>query len=193
MNAPPNQPAHDPALFYRSMTPQQDLMIYREGQTIVFYKGVPVPDGCIKCGAPANRTVRTTLQWHTPWLYVLIFFPGLLIYAIVATMVSERAQVAIPLCELHRTRRVRMIAIAWVLALSSIVAPFALGAFDPQRGDASGLICAASVFGLLAACIVGIVGSRLLTPTFIDARVVKARGAGEAFLARCPPTGWYPQ
>ena len=186
MNPLPPPSDYDPSSFYRSAQPQPDWPIWREGRTLVFSQGVAFPMCCVKCGAPAQATVPTRPQWHNPWLYVLAVFPGVLIYAIIATVVSRRAAVDVPVCEAHRLRRRRAIVGAWALAIASFVLPFALLPLVLSGDALMGAQLLVLFGGLLAAIIIGVVGARLVTPTFIDARVVKLDGAGEAFLAKCP-------
>lgn len=178
---------------FRDMQPQPDWTVFREGSVLAFYQNVPFPCHCIKCAAPATRTVRTKLQWHNPWMYLLIVFPGLLIYAIAATIVSERAVVDVPLCERHHTLRFRSLAAAWALFAFSLIFP--LVALNYSRADdALGAgVCAIPCVGIFAALLVAIVGGRLLTPTYIDKQVVRVRGAGNAFLARCPDASAQPR
>lgn len=181
-------PDHDPAMFYRSAEPRPDWTVWREGDQMVFSKGVALPMCCVKCGAPAERTVRTRLMWHNPWLYLLAAFPGVLIYAIVASMVSARADVDVPLCRAHFTRRRQALAAACLILVASVALPLvSMSIAASSDRDPMGLACAVIPVGGLVGLIVAVVGARLVVPTFIDGRVVKLRGAGEAFLARCPP------
>ena len=179
---------HDPSSFYRTAEPRPDWTVWREGPLMVLSKGVAFPMCCVKCGAPAQRTVRAKLMWHNPWLYLLAVFPGVLVYAIVATLVSQRAELDVPVCELHRVRRLKAIWAALAILVVSVVGPLAyMSTFTARDGDPVGVACALVPLGGLVALIVAIVGARLVVPTFIDGRVVKLNGAGEAFLAKCPP------
>src|SRR4051794_16174174 len=57
--------------------------VWREGNALIVHKYATFSDRCIKCGSTENVTpLRRTLYWHNPALYILILFPGLLIYAI---------------------------------------------------------------------------------------------------------------
>lgn len=180
---------YDPSAFYRTAEPRPDWNVWREGDLLVVSKGAPFPQCCVKCGAPAQRALRSKFMWHNPWLYLLAFFPGLLIYAIVATVVSQRAEFDVFVCEPHRVRRLKVLAAAWALIAASIVVPIVALSNASPDGNVGGLACVLGTVGLLVALIVASVGARLLTPTFIDNHVVKLKGAGPGFLSRCPPTG----
>lgn len=180
---------YDPSSFYRTAQPQPDWNVWREGNLLVVSKGVAFPMCCVKCGAAAQRTVQTKLQWHNPWLYLLAIFPGLLIYAIVATVVSQRAEFALPVCEAHRARRLKTLGFAWFVLAASVGLPLLALATASGGSDIAGLSCVAGTLGLLISLVVFSVGGRLLQPTFIDGYVVKLKGAGDGFLSRCPPMG----
>ncbi len=183
----PTPADHDPSSFYRTATPQPDWNVWREGNLLVVSKGVAFPMCCVKCGAAAQHTVRTRLIWHNPWLYLLVVFPGLLIYAIVATVVSQRAEFDLPVCEAHRVQRLRTLAVGGVILAASIGLPLLALSAASGGDNTAGLSCIAGTFGMVVSLIVFAVGGRLLQPTFIDNYVVKLRGAGDGFLARCPP------
>ncbi len=180
---------YDPSSFYRTAQPQPDWNVWRQGNVLVVSKGVAFPMCCVKCGAAAQRTVRTKLQWHSPWLYLLAIFPGLLIYAIVATVVSQRAEFDLPVCEAHRVRRLQTLGFAWFVLAASIGLPLLALATASGSENTAGLSCIAGTMGMLVALVVFSVGGRLLQPTFLDGYVVKLKGAGDGFLSRCPPMG----
>ena len=51
----------------------------------------------------------------------MIIFPGLLIYAIVALCVRQKALIEASLCEEHRSVRRKWIAVTWILSLGVLV------------------------------------------------------------------------
>src|SRR3712207_3999182 len=67
------------------MAYQPTVTAWREGPVLIVPTLVSLPDACVKCSAPAGGwRLRKTLAWHNPLLALMIIFPGLLIYAIVA-------------------------------------------------------------------------------------------------------------
>jgi hypothetical protein len=92
----------------------------REGKVLVVPRGAAFPANCVKCGEPAERPWRKKFYWHNPLLYLLIIFPGLLIYAIIAMVVRKSIELAIPLCDVHHAERKRYILIGTILLLGCI-------------------------------------------------------------------------
>lgn len=175
---------------YRPMQAQDALPIWASGDELVFYKGTRFPQCCVKCGAAASTEVRKTLTWHPQWLYVLIVFPGWLVYLIAALATQKKAEVALPLCADHDRRRRRWIAAACVSAIAGLAVAFGVPMVaSSATSDASDMICAGAGVGglvLLASLVMALVGSRVVYPTFIDDQTVRVRGVGKAFLAMAP-------
>jgi len=121
-------------------------------------KEAPLPDRCVKCNAPANGVrLRRSLSWHHPVLYVLIFV-GVLIYVILAAVLSKRAMIYVGLCAEHFQRRRKRIAIGWILLASGLLfAPVAFANDYPLMGV---LGLTVFLFGLIWLIVV----SRVVTP-----------------------------
>lgn len=176
-------------LAYRPMQAQDALPIWSDGDELVFSRNTRFPPCCIKCGAASSTELRKTLVWHPQWLYVLILFPGWLIYLIVALAMQKKAEVALPLCQHHHDRRRRWMVGAWSTALLGLCVMFAVPAMASSN-DHSDLMCAGLCggFGLILAALVGgIFGARVVYPTHIDDQTVRVKGAGRQFLAMAPP------
>lgn len=148
-------------------------------------KEAPLPDRCVKCNEPANGIrLKRRLAWHHPVLYLLIFI-ALLIYAILAGILSKRATIYIGMCAEHFKSRRRKILVGWiVLAGGLLLAPIAFVNDYPLIG-ALGL----TVF--LFALIWLIVVSRVVTPKKIDDRLVWLNGVNSSYLAELPPWQGY--
>jgi drug/metabolite transporter (DMT)-like permease len=59
-----------------------------------------LPRVCMKCGAPADAERGKLFSWHPGWLIVLILV-GLVVYVIVALVMTKRRRVWTPLCRRH--------------------------------------------------------------------------------------------
>jgi hypothetical protein len=59
-----------------------------------------LPRVCMKCGAPAEVERSKLFSWHPGWVIVLILI-GLLVYVVVAFVLTRRRRVWTPLCQLH--------------------------------------------------------------------------------------------
>jgi len=155
--------------------------VWRDNSTLVMVKEAPLPDRCVKCNAPANGVrLRRRLAWHSPVLYLLIFV-AVLIYAILAAVLSKRATIYIGLCAEHVQGRRKKIAVGWILlagGLISIVVGFA------YEYPIIGLLgFAVFLFALVWLIMV----SRVVTPKKIDDRLVWLNGINSAYLSQLPP------
>ncbi|MGA2497549.1 MAG: hypothetical protein ABSH20_07395 [Tepidisphaeraceae bacterium] len=162
---------------------------WRRGNRVIVAKtGVPLPPICFKCGQPTRRYKLHSLTWHHPLLYLLIL-PGILIYAIVALCVQQKANIEIPVCETHYRKRRNWVIIAWLVLLAAIGIGIAgcAGTLGPRRTELLGGLC--FLGGFLVAILAGIVGiyaGRIAYAKEIDAHWVQLGGAGEDFLNRLP-------
>jgi len=155
--------------------------VWRDNSTLVMVKEAPLPDRCVKCNAPANGVrLRRRLAWHSPVLYLLIFV-ALLIYAILAAVLSKRATIYIGLCAEHFQRRRKKIAVGWILLAGGLISIIVGFAYEyPIIG-----LLGFAVF--LFALIWLIVISRVVTPKKIDDRLVWLNGINSAYLSQFPP------
>src|SRR5258708_38667976 len=60
-----------------------------------------LPPFCVKCGRPAEPNLfPKKFSWHPQWVYIFVLF-AILIYAIVATVISKKMKLKVPLCAKH--------------------------------------------------------------------------------------------
>jgi hypothetical protein len=154
---------------------------WRDGNVLVLSPDASLPHRCVKCNEPAEEPTKSRkVYWHSSWIY-LLFLVNILIYAIVALIVRRKAVIAPGLCAAHKTRRRIGMGIAWALLLAG----FALIGFG-MKGKNPG-----AVFGgflvILLAVIVSTTVTRILRANRIDARYVRLKGCGTAFLDSMPP------
>ena len=127
-----------------------------------------------------SRLICTVTRYycHHPAYYLLILFPGLLVYIIVALIVRRRAVLQVALCPFHHHRRHWRIA----LSMASVLAGFAMVTW--AIANAGG---AAGVVGVITILVGLFVASNIasLRPTQIDSHVW-LKGAGAGFLAQLP-------
>ena len=159
---------------------------WQDGPVLVVRKGVILPPLCVRCGDVAEGSfLKRSLSWHHPALYLLILFPGLLIYIIVASCVQERGSVALHLCATHRRRRLTLIWTAW-----SVFFAGAAAIFDGAVSQVGWVAIAG--LGLIVASL--IVGTRVspLSARKIDNHFMWLNGAGLNFLRALPslPRRW---
>jgi hypothetical protein len=190
------QPPHMPPQTLAYATPGMPRAVpggfgvWRQGDRIVATREIDLGDGCVKCGAPSDGwRWNKTLWWHEPWLFVLIFFPGILIYAIVALILRKSAKVSCGLCPVHRKKRNNGIMIAWAIALVGVLSLVGGIMISSQKnGDWGVLLVIGGIVVALIAAVVGSSVARVLVPKKIDNNYAWYGGAGEPFLQTLPLT-----
>jgi hypothetical protein len=116
-------------------------------------------------------------------MYILILFPGILIYAIVATFVRKDIELALPLCEIHRGERKRYQIIGGILLVGGIPAGLLLDSVLKVSSDTS--VGVASL-AMLAGLVFLVVSGRTMRATLIDETHAEFTGASQAFLELLP-------
>ena len=160
--------------------------LHVDGAIIIGPPLMNLPDRCVKCNAVGTKRMKKQYSWHNPLLFLMIIFPGLLIYAIVALIVQKKGTAHFSLCEVHAKRRSRMILFAWLMALLMIaiaVGGCVMVANRQVDEDFVPLFIMVGIFGSLVSAVVGVIGSRVFSPKFIDVSTMRLRGAGSEFLS----------
>jgi uncharacterized membrane protein len=143
-------------------------------------KDASLPDRCVKCNAPANGLrLKRRMAWHSPVLYLLIFL-AVLIYVILAAMLSKRATVYLGLCSEHLQRRRKQIAIGWLLLIVGVATPIAAIAYDyPVLALVGFTLIFFAAFWLVFV-------SRVVVVKKIDDHLVWFNGINSEYLAQFP-------
>ena len=154
------------------------------GADLVIPDGGSIADRCIRCNAESDGVpVKRNLSWHSRALFLLILFPGLLIYLIVALIVRKRATVYVGLCAHHRRRRRVLITVAWGAFVAALVV-LVLGA-GVRDGNVGGLMILGGIMGMLASMIMGVLVSQQLGyPSCIRPPFVFLRNVNRHYPAR---------
>ena len=154
--------------------------VARRGKQLVMSHDAQLPDRCIKCNSSEGVTQLTRkLSWHSPAIYAVILL-NILIYAIVATIVSKKATIRVGLCDRHRKRRQIGLALMW----SSVL--FLLLSIGFAIADASPWLILAGLVVLLAGLIAGGIMAYVVTPARIDLDYIRLKGVCPAYLAELP-------
>jgi hypothetical protein len=162
--------------------------IARDGQRLIIAaplpgQPVPLPPPCVKCGAPANgKPVDKRFYWHHPALYLLIL-AGVLIYAIVATIVRKSMRLQVPLCAQHAQRRSLAVTLSWVIPLVGIADAFIL----PNLGVDGGVVALITGVFIVTGLVIWAIVGYPLKPKSIDESRGVFTGFCEAYLQQFPP------
>jgi hypothetical protein len=164
--------------------------LWRQGNILVMHKAAPLPDICVKSNQPAQRRLKRNLHWHHPALALLILI-GILVYVVVALILTKRATIMLPLTEEWYARRQRRLLIAWswgLVSLALIVGGIAL-AIQTDRGE-FGLAALAGFISGLAALIYGQYACSLVRPKRMTDQYIWLVGAHPDFLNRLEAWQW---
>jgi hypothetical protein len=162
--------------------------LWRQGNVLVMHKQAPLPPICLKSGQPATQWLRRNLQWHEPWLAITIL-AGVLVYVIIALIMTKRASILIGLTDEWAARRKTRIFIALGIVLAGI-ALAATGIFLGNQGrDQEGWfsLVALALFVLIGAALYGQYACRLVWPQRITDQYVWLKGVHPDFLDQLPP------
>ncbi len=131
-----------------------------------------LPPLCMKCGQPTDHRVSKRFAWHPGWVMILIFV-GLLVYVIVAIILTKRMRLSIPMCSRHLNH--------WLLRNLIILLGFGLFGtlgiaavyltIQKQHEDLIKYLYGVAIFGGLAWLIVsGVIVSNSIRPSQITDR-----------------------
>src|SRR5262245_904322 len=105
-----------------------------------------LPELCMACGQPATTHIRKNFAWHPPWVIILILV-NIIVYAIVAMIMTKRMTVDVPVCERHRGYWWKRHLLMWLPLL--VIFVLGIGAMialdDPRNKDVSSMACGGSV------------------------------------------------
>jgi hypothetical protein len=164
-----------------AVTPTEVGGTWRDGAVLVLSRDASLPSRCIKCNEPAAEPTKARkVYWHSSWIYLLVLL-NILIYALVAIIVRKKAVVAPGLCSVHKRHRRVGIAVAWTVLLAGL----ALLCIGVSKGDSAGV--GGGIILMLVSALVGVLVSRILRANRIDAKYVRLKGCGSAFLDSMPP------
>lgn len=147
-----------------------------------------LPPVCMVCGAEATTTSRQTFRWHPPWVIVLII-AGLLIWAIVAIILTKTMTVQAPVCDEHKGHWFKRKLIGWLAVLLGLAALFggivvmASVGNDPRYRDLAALGPLGGAVSMLLGLIVAVVAFRsAIRPLEISNDDIRLTGVHAEFI-----------
>jgi hypothetical protein len=196
MTDPNMQPEPIPAQVIQYATPMMyqpaaGQPMWRENDRLIVPKVVSLPLRCVKCNQEITDSWRwrKTLYRHHPALALLVLFPGLIIYVIVALCVRQKAVGEASLCEEHRSGRNTKIALTWIMTLGSFVVLIGGIMLAANSNDAAYAMIGILLFivMLIAAIVIGNM-ARVVSPTKMEGNFAWLKGAGPEYLNNFPAT-----
>jgi hypothetical protein len=158
--------------------------VWRLGKQLVMRKDAKLPDRCVQTNRPAERKLTRRLYWHHPLLYVLIFFPGLLIYAIIALIVRHKAVIEVGLTQERFSRRRWTILFAWIGVLGGV--GLIVTGFGSRNGDAGVFMALGGFILILASGVAGAILASIVRPAKITKEYVWLKGVHPDYLNDFP-------
>lgn len=190
---PPVNPYAPPVMPAQMMPQQQPGLegLWRKGNLLVMHKMAQLPPICVKSNQYATKWLKRNLQWHNPWIAILLISP--LIYIIVALIMTKRATIHIGLTEEWFARRKSRLLITWgfVLAAFAFVGLAILLGNQPNGEPFAGLCILLALIWLIVGLAYGQYACRLVYPQKIDDSYVWLRGVNSEFLDRLPVWPYY--
>ena len=162
--------------------------IWRDKKLLVTRHSTSLPHRCVRCNAPADGSYRPrTFYWHHP-LYFLLLPAGIVLYAIIALVVRQKAIVDVGLCREHQKQQSRRILLAWLVGLLGLPAMIAGPMLDFYLHAKS-----FTVIGLIGGVALILIGAFLgvtvsaLKPRRMNHRLAWFAGCSPEFLGQFPP------
>lgn len=183
----------EPAKLQAATGPSDMQGLWRDGNLLVMHKQARLPNLCVKSGVVTNEEgIRRNLQWHPPWIAITIL-AGLLIYVILALVLTKRATITMPLSEDEKQKRRSWLAVNWIIGLGSLALVIGcIGGFtvinrpSDEMSIALMLGIVAGIIGMLVALVIGQTVARILKPTKITETHLWLKGVHESILSQLP-------
>jgi hypothetical protein len=148
-----------------------------------------LPDVCMKCGAPATARVSRTFSWYPEWVWITIL-AGLLIFVILAIILTKRMRVQVPFCDLHKKHWFNRNLAIWgtfgILALLMVLAiGVAVAMADPsdQGNPVLGVFCIGGLLCLVPwLTVVAIAHYSMIRPSEITDRSIRLTKVSDYFV-----------
>ena len=156
------------------------------GKVLVMHKNAQFPNVCVKSGQPAVRRLTRKLSWHHPAIALSIFL-GLLVYVILALVLTKRATIHVPLTEEWFARRRNAIISGWLIALAGLA--MFIGSFfliETRYESWVGLPMLVGAVLIVFGWGYGALRSRTVWAKKIDDHYVYLKGVNKSLLSQLP-------
>lgn len=158
--------------------------LWREGSVLVMHKLAPLPDICLKSNQPAVGRLKRNLSWHHPAIALTILL-GLLVYVVLAIVLTKRATIHIALTDEWLARRQRRMIFAWATGLICVALLVGGIVLAAQTNDGGYIFL--TLIGFVGGLIVLIAGQSALamvTPKRMTDEYIWLKGVHPEFLDR---------
>ena len=145
-----------------------------------------LPNVCLCCGQEATVTKDKTLSWFPRWVIVLLFV-NILLYAIVASIMTKKARLQAPLCDEHKGHWFKRGLLMWgtffLFGLLGVGGFVIAGNLPRPNDDYMGIACAAgAVFFVIWLVIVVVAQYTAIRPSEITDEEIVLKGVSQEFV-----------
>lgn len=147
--------------------------------------GDEFPRLCVRCGADAESDSRQKFSWHPPWVILLILV-ALLVYLIVAVILTKKMTVTLPVCRRHRNHWLSRKLFVGLGLLFWVVYVIAAAVFaDQLPKEAVPVLIGVGIFGGLGWLIAAVIfQNSAVKPKEITDRYIELTGVDRGFAER---------
>ena len=147
-----------------------------------------LPDVCMRCGAPAAVYKDKSFSWFPGWIYILIL-AGLLVFLILAVVLTKYRRVCVPLCERHKNHWLNrqlglLLSFLGLLALGGLTVFFIADSRPGSDGETIGqVLCVGSLVSLLGWLVLAaVLQTTAIRPVEITERRITLTGVSREFV-----------
>ena len=164
--------------------------LWRDKRDLVMHKDAKLPNVCVKTGVQTTRAgIVRRMSWYSPWVALAILV-NLILFIILALVLSKKATVEIPLSDDARATRRSNLMICWAFGLASLAAMIGcilvlLNSLNPHPFFVGGFFVALIL--MIVTVMIGQRFSRILRPTRITKTHIWLRGVHGNILDHLPP------
>ncbi|MFO0867567.1 MAG: hypothetical protein U0935_01345 [Pirellulales bacterium] len=159
--------------------------VWRQGNLLVMHRTAVLPARCVKTNEPTQGRLRRKLYWHHPAIYLALLL-NIIIYAVLASVLSHRATIEIGLSETGFSRRRKVMLISWIGVLLGIGA-FVSSFFADWNAGPTGPLVMFSGLGLfLVFLIFGLIAARMVQAKKMDHHYIWLSGVNREYLDQLP-------
>jgi hypothetical protein len=159
--------------------------LWRDANKLVMHRRAHVSDKCLKSNVPVKRTLKRTLSWHHPAIFVAVLVSPL-IYIILALVLRKMATIHIGLSDEWFAKRRTIMLIGWTLSLAGI--GMCVGGIASMANEGSlGVLLLVGVFVTFGGMMYGLIRARMVAATRMTDDYIWLKGVHPEFLADLPP------
>jgi hypothetical protein len=146
-----------------------------------------LPRVCMVCGGDADKYLRKKFAWEPPWIYVLVLLGliGILIAAILLSVLRKTMVVYCPMCSRHQSHWVRKAVWSWGLLavwLFGLVALIGVGSELKGDSHVGPFVLGGILYTLVLFVVIGLISTRGVRPKEITDYEIVLTGLHDEFV-----------